>query len=158
MKTLIQKDVEVLEFTAGANLVSGQPVKIGAFLGIVVNDVANGEKGIARIKGVVEVTKTSAQAWAEGDRIYWDVSASEFKNTQDTDTHFAGFAAKAAANPSSTGQLLLAQPGGQAVVQAAEATADGSDAATTQALANALKVAHNALLVKLKNAGLMASA
>jgi len=40
---------------------------------------------------------------------------------------------------------------------AAEDTADGSDAATTQALANALKVKVNALLAALKAAGLMAA-
>lgn len=45
----------------------------------------------------------------------------------------------------------------QAAVVAAEATADGSDAATTQALANALKVKVNAILTSLKAAGLMAS-
>ena len=37
----------------------------------------------------------------------------------------------------------------------AEGTANGSDAATTQALANALKVKVNALLAALKTAGLM---
>lgn len=38
---------------------------------------------------------------------------------------------------------------------AAEATVDGSDAETTQALANALKVTVNAILTALKAAGLM---
>lgn len=42
-----------------------------------------------------------------------------------------------------------------AVNVAACATADGSDAGTTQALANALKVKVNAILTALKNAGLM---
>ena len=46
----------------------------------------------------------------------------------------------------------------QAAVVAAEATANGSDAATTQALANALKVKVNAILTALKAAKLMASA
>lgn len=44
-----------------------------------------------------------------------------------------------------------------AATVAAEATANGSDAATTQALANALKTKVNAILTALKNAGLMAS-
>jgi len=38
---------------------------------------------------------------------------------------------------------------------AAETTADGSDEATTQALANALKVKVNAILTALKTAGIM---
>lgn len=38
---------------------------------------------------------------------------------------------------------------------AAETTADGSDADTTQALANALKVKVNAILTALKTAGIM---
>lgn len=37
----------------------------------------------------------------------------------------------------------------------AVATADGSDPATTMALANALKASHNTLLAELKEAGLM---
>lgn len=44
----------------------------------------------------------------------------------------------------------------QAATVAAEATADGSDATTTQALANALKVKVNAILTSLKTAKLMA--
>lgn len=48
-------------------------------------------------------------------------------------------------------------PGAKAVVVAPVATANGSDLATTQALANQLKITVNAILTALKNAGLMAS-
>lgn len=44
----------------------------------------------------------------------------------------------------------------QAATVAAEATANGTDAATTQALANALKTKVNAILTSLKAAKLMA--
>jgi hypothetical protein len=44
----------------------------------------------------------------------------------------------------------------QAATQAAVATANATDLATAQALANDLKVQYNALLTKLKAAGLVA--
>ena len=55
-------------------------------------------------------------------------------------------------------QMRTALGIGGATTLAAVATADGSDPATTQALANALKVAHNALLVQLKAANIIPSA
>lgn len=45
----------------------------------------------------------------------------------------------------------------QVAAVAAEATANGTDAATTQALANALKTKVNAILTALKNAKVMAT-
>jgi predicted RecA/RadA family phage recombinase len=149
---------EQLTFVAGANYLSGAPVILGALIGIVVADVLSAANGVAVVEGVVTVNKVSAQAWAYGDRIYWDVSLAKFTNVQDTDTKFAGIAVEAAANPTSTGNILLNAGAPQAAVIAEVATADGSDPATTQALANALKASLNTVLVALKNAGIMASA
>lgn len=55
----------------------------------------------------------------------------------------------------SNGETLREAGFDLAVNIAAEDTADGSDAGTTQALANALKVKVNALLTALKAAGFM---
>jgi len=156
MKNFVQEG-KSLNFTAGATYSSGDPVVLGAIMGIVAGDVASGDVGVAMVEGVMSVSKVSAEEWVYGDRIYWDASAAKFTNVLDTDVTFAGIAVEAAANPSSTGKVLLNVGAGRAATVAAEATADGSDAATTQALANALKVKVNAILVALKNADLMAS-
>ena len=157
MENHVQKGKHVT-FVAGADLSSGDPVVLGGLIGIVVKDVLSGANGVALIQEVVSVTKVSAEEWVYGDRIYWDVSLAKFTNAKDTDTKFAGIAVAAAANPSASGSLLLNVGAPQAAVIAAVATADGSDPATTQALANALKASLNTVLVALKNAGLMASA
>ncbi len=60
--------------------------------------------------------------------------------------------------PGSAGaEIKKLAEGRVATTIAAEATANGSDAATTQALANALKTKLNAVIAALKAAGLMAS-
>ena len=68
-----------------------------------------------------------------------------------------GVAAAVAANPTSVGEVRLdgitAKPPGAA--EATIATANASDLATAQALANALKVTVNSLLVKLRAAGII---
>lgn len=151
---------QILKFTAGANYSSGDPVVLGAMVGIVLADVLSGAVGQALVKKVVSVSKVSAQAWAMGQRVYWDASLALFTTLQDADTVYAGVAAAAASNPSGTGELLLAGVGApQAAVVAAVATAD-ADAVYGQPeadLINELKAQVNALLVAMKNAGLMAS-
>jgi predicted RecA/RadA family phage recombinase len=147
---------EILKVTAGEDYDSGEPVLIGNRVGIAMSDVTSGSDFAVEMEGVFEVTKVSAQAWTLGDQIFWDASASKFTTTGTGNTR-AGYATEDAANPSSTGRIKLDGSSKQSTVIAAVATADGSDAATTQALANALKASHNSLLAALKAAGLMAN-
>src|SRR5689334_2336230 len=89
---------EVVEFTAAADQVSGDVLVYGGLIGVVVNDVKNTFVGQLHVEGIHELVKTTSQTWAEGERIYWDVSAAKFTNVKDTDTHYAGVAAAAAAS------------------------------------------------------------
>lgn len=100
-------------------------------------------------------------------RLYWDATADPVGGTAGSGAltatagatkPFAGIAAAAAANTDGKVKLLLNRVAPKAANVAAEATANGSDAATTQALANALKTKVNAILTALKDAGLMATA
>lgn len=166
MKNFIQEG-QTISFVAGADYSSGDPVVLGGLMGIVVADVVSGAVGQALISKVVSVSKVSAQAWTMGQRIYWDVSASLFTNVQDTDTVFAGTAVEAAANPSASGKLLLNQGGGQAAIVAYSAGSNlvgvdgtGSNAAPlagTETRLDAIDTAIAAIILSLKNAGLMAS-
>lgn len=150
------RDGDIVQHLAGSNIASGDVVVIGNRVGIAIADIASGSSGAVKMVGCYSVTKVSAQAWAAGDEIFWDASASKF-TTVGTANTFAGHAMDIAANPTASGNLRLSPGYKKSTVIAAVATADGSDAATTQALANSLKASHNALLAALKVAGLMAN-
>lgn len=85
---------------------SGLGAKIGSIFGVTVDAVENAADGMFMLDGVHELAKTSAQAWTQGDRIYWDDS----NKRCDTDSAVGmliGFAVSDAANPSSTGEVKL---------------------------------------------------
>lgn len=96
-----------LEFTAPAGgVVAGTGVKIGDILVIATVTAAAGEKFTGVRNGVVEHAKTSAQAWTEGQQLNWDNTNKVF-TTVTTGNFKAGVAGAAAANPSSTGPVVL---------------------------------------------------
>ncbi len=59
------------------------------------------------ISGLIEYTKVSAQAWTGGQKIWWDDGNSRFTNVYGADCYLAGYAAEAAANPTTTGFVVL---------------------------------------------------
>ncbi len=107
MKNWIQPG-DVLELTApGGGVVSGTGVLIGALLVIPVVTAVAGEKFNGVVTGVVQHAKVSAQTWTEGQRLYWNAGLSQVTSVA-TDGPFIGVAATVAANPSTTGKVLLA--------------------------------------------------
>lgn len=148
---------KILKHTAGGTITAGSPVIFGNRVGIAMVDMVSGDVKSIEMEGVFSVNKVSAQAWAAGDEIFWDAGASLFTTVATGNTQ-AGYATEAAANPTAKGELKLSPGVKQSAVIAAVSTADGSDAATTQALANALKASHNSLLAALKASGLMKNA
>lgn len=96
----------IIEVTAPAGgVVSGAPVVINQMIGIAATTEDASDPVSIQITGVFTVNKVSAQAWAEGEPIYWDAANSLFTTVEGG--LFAGLATAAAANPSSTGALLL---------------------------------------------------
>lgn len=96
----------IIEITAPAGgVVSGAPVVVNQMIGIAAKTADADEPVNIQITGVFTVNKVSAQAWAEGSPIYWDAAASLFTIVEGG--LFAGLATAVAANPSSTGSLLL---------------------------------------------------
>ena len=121
------KDVQWVNIL-GAAVVAGRGVQCGSGIaGVLQNDVAIAGTGTAQIAGEHEVLKTSAQAWVIGDVIYLITATGVFDNTGGNVV--AGVAAKAAANPSATGNVILTK--GQIV-------APGDAAVTAAKLANAV--------------------
>ena len=157
MQNYIQEG-ETLTLTAPYATASGAGCKVGAIFGVATDDVANAAEGEYLTCGVFDLAKTSAQAWAVGDRIYWD-DTNKRCDTDGSVGMFVGVCTEAAANPTSTGLVRLAgSPALSEGAQAAEATiatANATDLATSEALANALKVTVNSLLAKLRTAGII---
>lgn len=107
----------ILDLTVPAGgVVSGQPIKIGAFLAVPQCTVTAAEVTAAgagvlefagKLDGVFEFTKISAQAWAEGDLIYFNTTSGFMTNVSATGVFLAGAATAPALNPSSTGFVRL---------------------------------------------------
>lgn len=116
MKNFVQPG-SILDLTVPAGgVVSGTPVKIGSFLAIPQCTITAAEvtaagagvrKFAGKIDGVFEFTKISAQAWAEGDLIYFNTTSGFMTNVSATGVFLAGAATEAAANPSAVGRVRL---------------------------------------------------
>lgn len=87
----------------------GTAVVVGELFGMPSATVLVSEDVNIEVAGVFEVTKVSAQAWAIGQDVYWDNANSKFTTVR-TDRK-AGVATAVAANPTSTGKMLLMAPG-----------------------------------------------
>lgn len=85
---------------------SGDGLLVGTLFGVAQYDVDSGDDVEAALEGVFELTKVSAQAWTQGQAIYWDNSAKKATTTASTNTPI-GHATEVAANPSSTGRVRL---------------------------------------------------
>ncbi len=96
----------------------GSGAKVGAFFGVAKGAVESGDEGEFELDGVFSLAKTSAQAWTQGDRIYWNDSTKAC-DTDSTAGMFIGIARDDAANPSSTGNVKLTP--GAAMTEGAQA-------------------------------------
>lgn len=149
---------ELLDFVVptGEATVSGEIAIIGNMIGVALGTAAEDETVVVKTTGVFELAKTTSLTINQGDTLHWNTST---KKVTKTVTHVRiGVAWEGAASAATTVKVKLSNDGlagNIAANQAANATANGSDAATTQALANSLKADFNALLAKLKAAGLM---
>ena len=100
MKNFVQEG-NVLDFTATTAVASGAVVVIGARIGVAVKDIAVGETGPLRVKGVVELAKLSTDTPAQGALLYWDSANSRLTTTASGNV-LAGYAAQGAGNGATT--------------------------------------------------------
>ncbi|MDO9173550.1 MAG: DUF2190 family protein, partial [Actinomycetota bacterium] len=101
----IETDAVQRTFTAPATVTSGAPLVIGNIFVVPKADAASGDTFAGYIAGKHSVPKTSAQAWVQGDAIYW--TGSTTTNVQTGVLKQIGQAAAVAANPSSTGYVEI---------------------------------------------------
>jgi predicted RecA/RadA family phage recombinase len=149
---------EVVEYVnnTGSAIISESPVIMGATVGVALVDIADGDSGNVMLEGVFELAKTTPLVITQGDEVFWNTTTKRITKTA-TDKPF-GVAYESAASSATVVHVLLhgsisATP--QAALVAAITTANGSDAGTTQALANATKTTVNAIITALQNAGIM---
>jgi predicted RecA/RadA family phage recombinase len=106
MKNFVQ-DGDVLTMIAPYDVDSGDGMLVGSLFGIATTDGASGAEVETYIgEGVFDIAKVSAQAWTQGQSIYWDNSAKLVTTTSGGNT-FVGFATRVEANPTSTGRVRL---------------------------------------------------
>ena len=86
--------------------VTGVPELILGLFVVPLATVAVGLPVSCRVDGVWTLAKTSAQAWAEGEKIYWDDGNSRC-DTDSTVGQLIGVAVAVAANPTATGLVRL---------------------------------------------------
>lgn len=102
---------EVLQYTAGADISSGDVVVTGNTIGVALVDIANGETGSVAIEGVFSVPKVSAAVFAQGEALIYDVSASAFDDAAATpatgDITGGAIAWEAGANTETTALVKL---------------------------------------------------
>ena len=109
MKNYVQ-DGKYLDFTAAADVDSGDLVQVGSLHGVAVTDVANGAKGVLAMEGVFTLPKLVAAAGdavaAAGDPVYF--SAGSVTGDDDSgDNLLVGYALAAAAQAVATVQVRL---------------------------------------------------
>lgn len=108
MKNLVSKG-EALDLVAPYTVVSGAGFKVGDIIAIASSDAASGAAVVGNVIGVYDVLAEGAgsgQAWAVGDKIYWDDSAKQFTKTSTSNT-LAGYAVAAKLTAAVSGRLRL---------------------------------------------------
>ena len=105
MKNFI-KSSKTLALLAPYLVASGAGFQVGAIFAVASSDAANGADVVGETEGVFALTKTSAQAWTVGQKIYWD-NGNKRCDSDGTVGMLIGTAHVIAANPSATGEVIL---------------------------------------------------
>lgn len=96
MKNYIQSG-DALVVAAPANTSSGAGVLVGSIFGVAVHDALNGADLAIKTTGVFQLPKAGSQAWAVGDKVYWDAAEDEC-STDSTKGMLIGIAVEAVAD------------------------------------------------------------
>jgi predicted RecA/RadA family phage recombinase len=125
--------ITTIKYTHSSATVKDTIYYLNGMILLAQNSADANVENVFIVKGLIEYAKVSAQAWTGGQKIYWDDSASNFTNVRTVSTILAGYAAEAAANPTSTGFVILAPEMRAASGPAASIIAAGSSASETDA-------------------------
>lgn len=73
MTTKFLAEGEVFNHVASGAKTAGQVVLIGDRIGIALAAIADGATGALAVEGVFTIDKTTPEAYAQGDQLYWVV-------------------------------------------------------------------------------------
>ncbi|MDP5309105.1 DUF2190 family protein [Paracoccus spongiarum] len=85
MKNYVQPG-NTITLTAPYAVASGDGLLVGAIFGVATGSAALGESVEAALTGVYDLKKVASQAWAAGDKVYWDNTAWEATKTTTSNT------------------------------------------------------------------------
>ena len=80
MKNYVQPG-NTITLTAPYAVASGDGLLVGSIFGVAAGSAILGDPVETAVEGVYDLKKVASQAWAAGDKIYWDNTA---KNTTKT--------------------------------------------------------------------------
>lgn len=87
--------------------VAGQMYKVGSIIGVAQTTTTAGDNVVLSVKGVYEVPKVSAQAWAVGEPLYFVTASRNLTNVSAATHILVGVVTEVAANPTSVGRAYL---------------------------------------------------
>ena len=96
MKNYVQPG-NTITLTAPYDVASGDGLLVGAIFGVATGAAVSGDPIEAALVGVFDLTKVGSQAWAVGDKIYWDNTAKQATKTATSNT-LIGVATEAVGN------------------------------------------------------------
>jgi predicted RecA/RadA family phage recombinase len=85
MKNYVQPG-NTITLTAPYAVASGDGLLVGSIFGIAAGAAALGEPVETALVGVYDLKKVASQAWAAGDKVYWDNTAKEATKTSTSNT------------------------------------------------------------------------
>ena len=85
MKNYVQPG-NTVTLTAPYAVASGDGLLVGSIFGVAAGTAALGEAVEAALTGVYDLKKVASQAWAAGDKVYWDNTAKEVTKTTTSNT------------------------------------------------------------------------
>lgn len=97
MTTKFVQPGDVIDYTAGANIASGDVVLMTVRVGVALAAIANGATGPVQVTGVFTIAKLSTDVVAQGAALYWDNTNKRMTLTSAGNT-LAGYATSASGN------------------------------------------------------------
>lgn len=159
-RTFVQPGKILSLIAPSGGVVASAPLMIGSLFVIPQNTAAQTLPFEGMVTGVHTLSKTSAQAWTAGQKVYWNASTSKVDSDATTGP-LIGVAVEIAANPTSTGLVRLnggaadSSEGPQAAI--ADLTAITSGDSPTEAEHNLVVTKVNAILAALRTVGVIAT-
>ena len=85
MKNYVQPG-KTITLTAPYAVASGDGLLVGSVFGVAAGTAALSEAVETAVEGIYDLKKVASQAWAAGDRIYWDNTAKQTTKTLTANT------------------------------------------------------------------------